>query len=96
LADRRELFVGVTTSNNALFIGCCLDAVREKTPGVILNTVVLDNYSSDATVYIAESKGAQLVRKACSQPDALNALLDLSRSPYTLLIQLQWSAARRS
>lgn len=96
MLETHDLFAGITTSNSSRFIGCCLDAVREKTLGVILNTVVLDNYSSDATVDIAESKGAQLVRKACSQPDALNALLDLSRSPYTLLIQLQWSAARRS
>jgi glycosyltransferase involved in cell wall biosynthesis len=86
LPESHDLFVGITTSNSSLFIGCCLDAIRQRTRGVRFRVAVLDNYSSDDTVEIAKSQGAQVVRKACSQPDALNTLLNLSRSPYTLLI----------
>jgi glycosyltransferase involved in cell wall biosynthesis len=86
LPETHDLFVGITTSNSSRFIGCCLDALRERTRGVRLRAVVLDNYSADDTVAIAERKGAAVVLKACNQPDAMNALLRKSRSPFTLLM----------
>lgn len=86
MPETHDLFVGITTSNSSRFIGCCLDALRERTRGVRLRAVVLDNYSTDDTAAIAASRGAQVVRKACTQPDALNALLRKSRGHFTLLI----------
>jgi glycosyltransferase involved in cell wall biosynthesis len=86
LPETHDLFVGITTSNSSRFIGYCLDALRERTQGVHLRAVVLDNYSTDDTVAIAGRKGAAVVLKACTQPDAMNALLRQSCSPFTLLM----------
>jgi glycosyltransferase involved in cell wall biosynthesis len=47
---------------------------------------VLDNGSTDRSAAIARERGAEVIVRRCSQPDALNALLNRSRSPYTLLL----------
>lgn len=80
-----ELFVGITSWDSAQFLGRCLQAVRDTTRGVSCRLVVLDNVSSDDSARIAREHGAEVIVRGCSQPDALNRLLAMSRSPCTLL-----------
>ena len=81
-----ELFIGITSWNSELFLPHCLDALRRTTAGLSSRICVLDNGSTDRSAALARERGAEVVVRRCSQPDALNALLRRSRSPYTLLI----------
>jgi glycosyltransferase involved in cell wall biosynthesis len=81
-----ELFIGITSWNSSLFLPHCLKAIREKTRGVTIDLVVLDNCSDDNSAEIARHWDATIFQKRCSQGDALNRLIALSSAPYTLLI----------
>jgi len=48
--------------------------------------MVLDNGSTDGSADIARDLGVEVVALHCNQPDALNQLLNASRSPFTLLL----------
>jgi glycosyltransferase involved in cell wall biosynthesis len=84
--NRPELFIGITSWNSELFLPHCLEAVEATTRGIDSRICVLDNGSTDRSVAIATERGAEVVVRRCSQADALNALVNRSRSPYTLLI----------
>lgn len=81
-----DVFVGVTSWNSALFLPHSLEALKARTKGAKLRIVVLDNTSSDDSAAIARRHGAEVVLDSCTQPEALNALVNLSRSPLTLLM----------
>lgn len=83
---RPPLFVGLTTWNSDLFLEACLDAVRATTEGTGVELFAVDNGSEDRTLEILRAHGVEFEARVLSQPDALNRLLDRSRSPYTLLI----------
>ena len=81
-----DLFVGITTWNSEKFIDHCLNSISITTNGLKSSVVVLDNQSTDETVKISKKHGAKTIVKKCSQKDALNYLLNISRAKYTLLI----------
>jgi glycosyltransferase involved in cell wall biosynthesis len=85
-AHQPELFIGVTSWNSELFLGHCLRAAKRTTTGIAPRIVVLDNCSTDHSVTIARDLGVEVVVQSCTQPVALNRLLAMSRSRYTLLI----------
>ena len=80
-----EVTIGITAWNSAPFLRACLASIR-MTVGDRARTIVLDNLSTDGSEAVAKDAGAQVVRRRCSQADALNHLFSLSHSPYTLLI----------
>jgi glycosyltransferase involved in cell wall biosynthesis len=80
-----ELTIGVTAWNSAPFLAACIESIR-MTIGQRARVIVLDNMSSDGSDVLAASSGAEVVRRSCTQAAALNHLLAMSRSPYTLLI----------
>jgi len=84
----RELFVGITSWNSALFLPHCIQAVRSNTRDVRTEIVVLDNLSEDGSAAIARAHGTNVIEERCTQPDALNRLFLLSRSRYTLLMHV--------
>jgi len=81
-----ELFVGITTWNSATFLRACLGGVRNTTDAARTRIVVLDNHSTDDTVAIARSFGAEVVKRRSGQAAALMDLFNWSRSEFTLLI----------
>jgi len=83
---RPDLFVGITSWNSELFLPHCLAALRSCTAGVPLDLCVLDNGSTDRSAQLAREAGATVVVRSCTQPEALQALVRRSRSPYTLLL----------
>jgi len=78
-----SLFVGITSWNSRAFLDVCLDSLR-KTCGD-LDVCVLDNASTDDSCDVARRHGAKVIRKACSQPRAMNVLAAKSRGDFTLL-----------
>jgi len=81
-----ELFVGMTTWNSATFLRASLGGVRDTTDATRTRVVVLDNNSTDDTVAIAKSFGAEVLSRGSSQSMALMDLFNWSRSEFTLLI----------
>jgi len=80
-----ECFIGITSWNSEGFLGHCIDEVF-RTTRRRARVVLLDNVSTDRSVEVARARGAEVIVRKCSQPQALNALLTMSRSHYTLLI----------
>ena len=77
------LSVVVITYNEEKNIGRCLDSVQ----GVADEIVVLDSFSTDSTVQIAESKGAVVYRqKFAGYIAQKNKALDLARHNYVLCL----------
>lgn len=83
---KSELFIGITSWNSVPFLGYCIDAVKRTTDSIGTRIVVLDNDSTDGSAELAQAHGAEVVRRRCTQPQALNHLFDLSKSEFTLLI----------
>lgn len=83
---KADLFVGITSWNSALFLPHCLDALRRTTAGIRTRICVLDNASSDASAALARERGAEVVVRSCTQPEALQQLVRSSREPFTLLL----------
>lgn len=83
---RPDLFVGITSWNSELFLPHCLDALRRCTPSASLRICVLDNGSSDHSAELARQRGAEVLVRACTQPEALQTLVRRSRGTYTLLL----------
>jgi len=83
---KADLFVGVTSWNSALFLGVCLQSLRETTKHLNLQLFVFDNDSSDGSPDIARKFGATVISGVVKQGDALNKLVDLSRAEFTLLV----------
>jgi glycosyltransferase involved in cell wall biosynthesis len=81
-----ELFVGITTWNSATFLRAALGGIRNTTDAKRTRVVVLDNQSTDDTVAVAKSFGAEVVVRASSQVAALMDLFNFSRSEFTLLM----------
>ena len=86
MRSQRELFIGVTSWNSALFLPVCLRAIRANTRGLDVRVVVLDNCSTDRSTAIAKECGAEVLVEACLQADALNRLVSISDARYTLLM----------
>src|SRR5947207_2713655 len=83
----KDLFVGVTTWNSAAFLPVSLEALRKNTDAKRTRLMILDNNSTDDTIAIARSFGAEVVwRKQSSQGAALIDLFNSSRSEFTLLL----------
>ena len=75
------LSVVIITYNEEKNIGRCLDSVRDVADEII----VLDSYSTDATVQIAESKGATVYRqKFAGYISQKNKALELATHNYVL------------
>ena len=81
-----ELFVGMTTWNSGTFLRASLGGVRNTTDAKRTRLFVLDNFSTDDTVEIARSFGAEVVQRRSGQAMALADLFNFSRSEFTLLI----------
>ncbi len=86
MSNSSELFVGITSWNSEQFLPACLSSLRANTRDVSVRVVVFDNTSNDRSVAIAREHGASVVIGQCSQADALNSLVTMSKSKYTLLI----------
>lgn len=84
--ERRDLFIGVTSFNSEFFVGACIESMMRTTQGLDREVVVLDNVSRDRTAAVARERGARIVVRACSQGDALSALLRMSTARFTLLV----------
>ena len=82
----RDLFVGITTWNSATFLPHSLAAVRRHTDERRTRLMILDNFSTDTTVDIARSFGAEVLQRRSGQAAALMDLFNASRSEMTLLI----------
>ena len=80
-----ECFIGITSWNSEAFLGPCIDQVNRTAHGRV-RVVVLDNASTDRSAEVARARGAEVIVRHCSQSQALNALLAMSSSRYTLLI----------
>jgi glycosyltransferase involved in cell wall biosynthesis len=80
-----ECFIGITSWNSEGFLGHCIDQIKKTTRGRA-RVVVLDNESTDRSAEMARTRRAEVIVRKCTQPQALNALLAMSRSRYTLLI----------
>ena len=83
---KNRLFVGITSWNSETFIGHCIDAVKRTTSPADTRIVVLDNDSVDNSRHIAGGRNVEVVNLKSNQPQALNYLLNLSNSEFTLLI----------
>jgi len=83
---RDELFIGITSWNSELFLGACLKSVLTNTRGLRVKIVVMDNCSGDQSAQIAKQHGVALVQQKMNQPEALNALMNMSKAKHTLLI----------
>jgi glycosyltransferase involved in cell wall biosynthesis len=82
-----ELFVGMTTWDDAFFLPVTLQSLKNCFDGVVDYTVcIVDNESRDDSCRIAKEFGCRVIVKNSSQSDALNMLLDLSTGDYTLLL----------
>ncbi len=81
-----ELFIGMTTWDDALFVERTLRALRETLAGIDVEIAVWDNGSRDGTLELLRRAGVRTVSRRCSQGDALNFLLGMSTAPYTLLM----------
>jgi glycosyltransferase involved in cell wall biosynthesis len=81
-----ELFVGITSWNSEKFLPHCLESLSNTIGPITKRVVVLDNSSVDSSPDVARNFGAEVIVKKMHQPDALNVLLSMSRSKYTLLI----------
>jgi len=82
----RDLCVGITSWNSALFIGHCIDAIRRTTGHLKPRVVVVDNISTDDSAAIARKQGAEVISVRSSQAIALNTILSKSKARRTLLI----------
>jgi glycosyltransferase involved in cell wall biosynthesis len=80
-----DCFIGITSWNSEAFLGPCLDQIGKTARGRV-RVVVLDNASTDRSAEVASSRGAEVTVKKCDQWQAMNCLLKMSRSRYTLLI----------
>lgn len=81
-----DLFVGITSWNSALFLPHCLDSLQRTTGGLRSRICVLDNGSNDASAELAAQRGAEVVVRRCTQPQALQQLVRRSSGRYTLLL----------
>jgi glycosyltransferase involved in cell wall biosynthesis len=81
-----SLFIGIPTWNSERFIKTCIESVLRTTANQPVEIVLMDNGSRDGTVSIARDLGCRVVVAPSSLPDALNALVQLSSSEYTLLM----------
>jgi glycosyltransferase involved in cell wall biosynthesis len=86
LMMKHDLFIGMTTWNSAGFLAASLGAIRRNTDSRRTRVVILDNYSTDATVEIARDFDAKVVRRRSSQAMAAGDLFNFSRAEYTLLV----------
>ena len=64
----------------------CLDAIQKAKLPPETRIVVLDNNSTDRSCEIAAKYQCEVVRKKCTQPEALSWLLAKSDAEFTLLI----------
>ena len=86
MSRSKKLFIGITSFNSAVFLGSTPEAVQRNTDPDSTRIVVLDNESTDRSRELALDYGVEVVNRSCTQPQALNHLLGLSRSEFTLLI----------
>src|SRR5947207_11118737 len=82
----RDLFVGVTTWNSATLLPASLASIRRHTDERRTRLMILDNFSTDATVDIARSFDADVLQRRSGQAAALMDLFNASRSELTLLV----------
>jgi glycosyltransferase involved in cell wall biosynthesis len=86
MSKSKKLFIGITSFDSAVFLGSTIKAAQRNTDPDLTRIVVLDNESTDGSAELARDYGVEVVSQHCTQPQALNHLLDLSRSEFTLLI----------
>ena len=82
----KKLLIGITSFNSSIFLGSTIEAAQRNTDADFTRIVVLDNESTDGSAELARDHGVEVVTRNCHQPQALNHLLDLSNSEFTLLI----------
>lgn len=80
-----DLTIGITSWNSACFLGHAIE-FAQRSLGFEARIIVLDNASTDDSVAIARKCGVEVIVRKCTQARALNYLLSLSRSKYTLLM----------
>lgn len=81
-----DLFIGITTWDDAHVLPDCLDALARTLGGVRYEVEVFDNGSADDSVAVARGRGCRVHVGSAPQGDALNWLLARSRAPRTLLM----------
>ena len=81
-----DVFIGMTTWNDAAFVARTLPALQRTLDGVAARIVAWDNGSVDDTLDVLRKLGVETRVRRCAQADALDGLLALSDAPYTLLL----------
>jgi hypothetical protein len=81
-----ELFIGLTTWNDAAFVRRSLPALQRTLAGVDAHIAAWDNASEDDTPAVLRELGVEPRVRRCAQADALDGLLAMSDAPYTLLL----------
>src|SRR5207245_1372686 len=69
-----------------MFLPAALESIRRHTEERNTRLMILDNFSTDATVGIARQFDAEVVRRRSGQASALIDLFNFSRSEFTLLL----------
>ena len=81
-----ELYVGITTWNDEIFLPYCLEALKKTLEGIDYKIFITDNGSEDNTLDIARQYTKYIRVKRETQPNALNFLVSQSKAERTLLI----------
>lgn len=81
-----ELFVGITTWNDEIFLPHCLKALSDTLRDVDYHICIADNDSKDNTLTIARQYTSDIRVKCETQPNALNYLVSRSTAKHTLLM----------
>jgi len=81
-----ELFIGLTTWNDAEFIRHSVPALQRTLVGIDVRVAAWDNGSIDDTPALLRDLGVEVTVRRCAQADALHGLLAMSNAPYTLLL----------
>jgi GT2 family glycosyltransferase len=87
--DRADITIVIVTFNSGSFIRRCLEAIEAGSRGIPLNTIVIDNNSTDRSAEIAaQFPWVRVVRRTSNQgfASAVNLGLSLADSDYTLLL----------
>lgn len=86
MSKSKKLFIGITSFNSSVFLGSTIEAALRNTDSDSTRILVLDNESTDGSAELARDYGVEVVSRQCSQPQALNHLLGISKSEFTLLM----------
>jgi len=84
-AGNPSISIIIPTKNSGETLGKCLEALARQTFKP-LEVIVVDSFSTDSTVEIAENWGAKVLRKAGTQASARNLGVEKAKGEYVLFL----------